>query len=230
MFKRKKKNVMSANEILNIAKEYRDLIDLRGNLNPSELRQLLRAVAKSVAGLPESERDRIARQIDEIFDEKVSIRRGWMAENTRKIKSLLHEIQMAPNKKDPMLKTKIMRAQQLDLQIRMDNAMIEAMLQVKEMLMDTVRRAMEPTEAWANVTRLTGAITNFTEEMMAMKEEYEETVSDITADVDNLMATYGVAPRKEVEEKEAALRELIQRYADEEEEEEKEEGTEKEKE
>ena len=218
MFGRKKKNdSVKAEDVLRIAKEYRDLIDLRGSINPSELRKLLRAVANAVADLPESERDRLVREIDEIFDEKVSIRRGWLAENTRKIKSLLREIQMAPNKKDPMIKTKILRAQQLDLQIRMDNAMIESMLQVKEMLTDTVRRAMEPTEAWANITKLTGALANFTEEMMAMKDEYEETISDIDTNVDELMSTYGVTVSEEVEEKESALRDLVRKYISEEE-------------
>lgn len=213
MFRRKKSKKPTVDDIIEKVKDLRDLINMSGNLNPSELRDTLRMIANTVSILPEVERDRLARQIDELFDEKISIRKGWREENVRKIRGLLKEISMIPNKQDPMVKTKILRAEKLDMQIRMDDATIEAMLQVRETIVDTIRRGMEPTEAWAAVTRVTSVLTDYVEELSAMREEYEATVGEVSTDVTSLMQTYSItSAEKTAEAKEGKLKELIEKY------------------
>ena len=221
IFKRKKKKTMSIKDLVEKIRAIRDLIDMRGSLSPSELRDLLRSIAESVVNLSDIERDRLARQIDELFDEKVSIRKGWREEKVRTIKSLLKEISMYPNKKDPMLRPKILRAKQLDMQIRMDDASIETMLQIRDIIVDTIRRGVEPSEAWSSIIRITSVMTSFAEELNAMRMEYEETLSEVIPDVSGLMETYGVAKEEKIvaEEKakaeEEEVRELIERYGSE---------------
>jgi len=203
-------------DIIEKVKDLRDLINMSGRLNPSELRDTLRMIANTVSTLSEVERDRLARQIDELFDEKISIRKGWREENVRKIRGLLKEISMIPNKQDPMVKTKILRAEKLDMQIRMDDATIEAMLQIKETIVDTIRRGMEPSEAWTAVTRVTSVLTDYVEELGAMREEYEATIGEVSADVTSLMQTYGVTSAEKVPEaEEGKLKELIEKYGSE---------------
>jgi len=220
VFRKKKNTTSNVDLLLERIKAIRDLIDMRSNLSPSELRDVLRSIAESVAGLSEIERDHLARKIDEMFDEKISIRRGWKEEKVRRIRSLLKEISVYPNKKDPMLRPKILRAKQLDMQIRMDDASIETMLQIRDIIVDTVRRGVEPSQAWASIIRITGVITGFVEELTSMKDEYEDMLADVSPDVSDLMATYGVKPKEEIaaagetaEEKE--IKELIEKYGSE---------------
>lgn len=200
-------------DIIEKVKDLRDLINMSGRLNPSELRDTLRMIADTISTLSEVERDRLARQIDELFDEKISIRKGWREENVRKIRGLLKEISMVPNKQDPIVKTKMLRAEKLDMQIRMDDATIEAMLQIKETIVDTIRRGMEPSEAWAAVTRITSVLTDYAEELSAMQEEYEATIGEVSTDVTSLMQTYGITTAEKVSEaEEGRLKELIEKY------------------
>jgi len=213
LFKWKKSKKPTVEDIIEKVKDLRDLINMSGRLNPSELRDTLRMIADTVSTLSEVERDRLARQIDELFDEKISIRKGWREENVRKIRGLLKEISMVPNKQDPIVKTKMLRAEKLDMQIRMDDATIEAMLQIKETIVDTIRRGMEPFEAWAAVTRITSVLTDYAEELSAMQEEYEATIGEVSTDVTSLMQTYGITTAEKVSEAgEGRLKELIEKY------------------
>jgi len=226
VFGRGKKRNATA-EILDKIKAVRDLIDLRGSVSPSELRGLLRSIADSSINLKEDERDRLAREIEYMFEEKISIRRGWREEKIRTIRSLLKEIAVHPRRNDPLLKPKIMRAKQLDMQIRMDDASIETMLQIKDIIIDTIRRGVEPTQAWASIIRLTNVISGFAEELTAMQEEYESTLMDMSPDVTDLMESYGLkseterkareakALKEEKSEVEEDVRELIEKYGSE---------------
>lgn len=218
---RRGKKVSVSREILEKIRAIRDLIDLRGNVSPSELRSILRSLADASVNLKEDERDRLARQIEDMFEEKISIRRGWREEKVRTIRSLLKEISIHPRKSDPLLRPKILRAKQLDMQIRMDDASIETMLQIKDIIVDTVRRGVEPTQAWASIIRLTSVISGFAEELTAMREEYESFLTEYPSDVSGLMERYGLvseAKKKEREIKEEAeesamdVKELIERY------------------
>ena len=218
VFGRKSKKSITLDNLLENIRKIRDLIDLRGSFSPSELRDLLKNIADAVSDLSDIERDKLARQIDEMFNEKVAIRRGWREEKVRAIRSLLKEISIYPNKKDPMIRPKILRARQLDMQIKMDEALIETMLQIRDIIVDTVRRGVEPSQAWASLIRVTSVISSFAEELTAMQEEYKEILTGITPDVSDLMQSYGVGIEKPIKEKEAEeeeIKELIERYGSE---------------
>ncbi|MEX0568284.1 MAG: hypothetical protein Q6363_003875, partial [Candidatus Njordarchaeota archaeon] len=180
-------------KILEKAKELRDMIEISGDkrLNMAEIRQMLREISRDVARLSEIERDRLARQIDDLFEEKIAILRGWRESRVRKIRSMLKEISIM--KKVP--KTKFVRVKMLDNQIKLDDAVLHALENIRDILIDTVQRGVDPETAWNKVFRVTEVVTGYveglTERAEAFTEIAEEEVSE--AEVQELFETHGVA-------------------------------------
>lgn len=197
-------------KILEKAKELRDMIEISGDkrLNMAAIRQVLREISRDVVRLSEIERDRLARQIDDLFEEKIAILRGWKESRVRKIKSMLKEISLM--KKVP--KTKFVRVKMLDNQIKLDDAVLHALENIRDILIDTVQRGIDPETAWNKVFRVTEVVTGYieglTERAEAFTEIAEEEVS--VAEVEELSEVYGVTEPEEAPEKE--VKKMLEKY------------------
>ncbi len=196
--------------ILERAKKLRDMIELSGpqRVDMGTIRQTLREIADDVARLSEIERDRLARQIDDIFEEKIAILRGWRESRVRKIRSMLKELSLL--KKVP--RNKFIRVKMLDNQIKLDDALLHALENIRDILVDTVQRGVDPETAWSKVYRVTEVITGYVEGLTERAEAYteltEEEISE--AELEELSTSYGIKEAEEAPSKE--IRKMLEKY------------------
>jgi len=197
-------------KILDRAKQLRDMIELSGpqKLDMRVVREALREIANDVVKLSEIERDRLARQIDGLFEEKIAILRGWRESRVRKIRSMLKELRLM--KKVP--RNKFVRVKMLDNQIKLDDALLNALENIRDILVDTVQRGVDPETAWSKVYRVTEVITGYIEGLTERAEAYteltEEEVSE--AELEELSTEYGLKETEEVPNKE--IRKMLEKY------------------
>jgi len=199
-----------AKKILERAKRLRDMIELSGDkrIDMKTIRMTLREIANDVAKLSEIERDRLARQIDDLFEEKIAILRGWRESRVRRIRSMLKELALM--KKVP--RNKYVRVKMLDNQIKLDDALLHALENIRDILVDTVQRGVDPETAWSKVFRVTEVVTGYVEGLTERAEAYteltEEEVSE--AELEELSTSYGLKEPKEVPNKE--IRKMLEKY------------------
>jgi len=197
-------------KILERAKRLRDMIELSGDrrIDMKTIRLTLREIANDVAKLSEIERDRLARQIDDLFEEKIAILRGWRESRVRRIRSMLKELALM--KKVP--RNKYVRVKMLDNQIKLDDALLHALENIRDILVDTVQRGVDPETAWSKVFRVTEVVTGYVEGLTERAEAYteltEEEVSE--AELEELSTSYGLKEPKEVPNKE--IRKMLEKY------------------
>ena len=197
-------------KILERAKRLRDMIELSGDkrIDMKTIRMTLREIANDVAKLSEIERDRLARQIDDLFEEKIAILRGWRESRVRRIRSMLKELALM--KKVP--RNKYVRVKMLDNQIKLDDALLHALENIRDILVDTVQRGVDPETAWSKVFRVTEVVTGYVEGLTERAEAYteltEEEVSE--AELEELSTSYGLKEPKEVPNKE--IRKMLEKY------------------
>ena len=196
--------------ILERAKQLRDMIELGESrrLDMATIRETLRDISQDVAKLSEIERDRIARRIDDMFEEKIALLRGWRESRVRKIRSMLKELRLM--KKVP--RTKYMRIKMLDNQIRLDDALLHALENIRDILIDTVQRGVDPETAWNRVFRVTEVITGYVEGIAERAEAYAEIAEEEApiSEIEELSEAYGVKEPEEVPNKE--VKKLIEKY------------------
>jgi len=197
-------------KILERAKRLRDMIELSGDrrIDMKTIRLTLREIANDVAKLSEIERDRLARQIDDLFEEKIAILRGWRESRVRRIRSMLKELALM--KKVP--RNKYVRVKMLDNQIKLDDALLHALENIRDILVDTVQRGVDPETAWSKVFRVTEVVTGYVEGLTERAEAYteltEEEVSE--AELEELSTSYGLKEPEEVPNKE--IRKMLEKY------------------
>ena len=197
-------------KILERAKRLRDMIELSGDkrIDMKTIRMTLREIANDVAKLSEIERDRLARQIDDLFEEKIAILRGWRESRVRRIRSMLKELALM--KKVP--RNKYVRVKMLDNQIKLDDALLHALENIRDILVDTVQRGVDPETAWSKVFRVTEVVTGYVEGLTERAEAYteltEEEVSE--AELEELSTSYGLKEPEEVPNKE--IRKMLEKY------------------
>ena len=204
----KKRNIEK--RILEQAKALRDMIELTGDrqLNTQAVREALRKVAEDVSKLSDIERDRLARRVDEIFEEKIAILRGWRESNVRKIKSMLKELRLS--KKIPQ--AKFNRVKMLDSQIKLYDAQLMVLENLRDILVDTIQRGVDPVTAWNRVMRSSTVISEFVETLAEHAEAYEELMGEGVSEreLEELEEEYGVKEPEEVSRKE--LKKLMEKY------------------
>jgi len=204
----KKKNIEK--RILEQAKALRDMIELTGDkqLNTQAVREALRKIAEDVSKLSDIERDRLARRVDEIFEEKIAILRGWRESNVRKIKSMLKELRLS--KKIPQ--AKFNRVKMLDSQIKLYDAQLMVLENMRDILVDTIQRGVDPVTAWNRVMRSSTVISEFVETLAEHAEAYEELMGEAVSEreLEELEEEYGVKEPEEVARKE--LKKLMEKY------------------
>jgi|GEM_PF-7118133 len=204
----KKKNVEK--RILEEAKALRDLIELTGDrqLNTQAVREALRKIADNVSKLSDIERDRLARKVDELFEEKIAILRGWRESNIRKIKSMLKELRLS--KKIPQVKFN--RVRMLDSQIKLYDAQLMVLENLRDILVDTIQRGVDPVTAWNRVMRSSTVVSEFVETLAEHAEAYEELMGEGVSEeaLETLEEEYGVKEPEEVARKE--LKKLMEKY------------------
>lgn len=196
--------------VLEKAKALRDLIEISGekSLDLEAIRGTLGEIASEVSKLSELERAEIAKKIDELFEEKLSLLRGLRETRVRRIKGLLKELSML--KRVP--KSKMNRVKILDSQIKLDDAVIMALENIRDILIETVQRGVDPETAWNKVFRVTeiveGYVERLTERAEIFSEIAEEEVS--TGELEKLQEEYGLKEATKAESKE--LKKLLEKY------------------
>ena len=118
--------------------------------------------------------------------------------------------ELALMKKVP--RNKYVRVKMLDNQIKLDDALLHALENIRDILVDTVQRGVDPETAWSKVFRVTEVVTGYVEGLTERAEAYteltEEEVSE--AELEELSTSYGLKEPKEVPNKE--IRKMLEKY------------------
>lgn len=196
--------------IVEEVKALRDLIEItsKERLSPQAIRETLRRISENVSKLPDSERNKLARNIDDLFEEKIAILRSWKENNVRKIRSMLKELKLS--KKVPQ--TKLSRIKMLDSQTKLYEAQLMLLENLRDIIVDTVQRGVDPVTAWEKVMSSSAVVSEFVETITEHAEAFEELVKETapTEVLEELEEEYGVKEPEEVAKKE--LQKLMEKY------------------
>ena len=205
---RKRKQLKTS--ILEKVKYLRDLVEVSSekNLDLSSIRATLREIASDVSKLSELERAELAKKIDELFEEKLSLLRGLRETRVRRIKSLLKELSVL--KKVP--RSKMNRVKILDSQIKLDDAVIMALENIRDILIETVQRGVDPETAWNKVFRITEVVEGYVERLTERAEMFSELAEEEVpiSELERMQEEYGLKESAKVENKK--LKELMEKY------------------
>lgn len=204
----RKKNIRK--QIIDEVRALRDLVEItsKQKLSPQAIRETLRRISEGVSKLPDIERDRLARSIDELFEEKIAIIRGWRENNTRKIRSMLKELKLSKK----VSQAKLGRIKMLDSQTKLYEAQLMLLENLRDIVVDTVQRGVDPVTAWEKVMSSSTVVSEFVETITEHAEAFEELMKETaTSEVlEELEEEYGVKEPEEVTRKE--LQKLMEKY------------------
>ena len=109
-------------------------------------------------------------------------------------------------------RNKFIRVKMLDNQIKLDDALLHALENIRDILVDTVQRGVDPETAWSKVYRVTEVITGYVEGLTERAEAYteltEEEISE--AELEELSTSYGIKEAEEAPSKE--IRKMLEKY------------------